>query len=233
MNNCYVYVLLDPITQEIFYVGKGTGSRDSSHLKPSLWNNPKNTVNPFLYFKIKSLMENKTPPIIKRLHENISEDVAYNIENNYIKQYGRRFLDNNGKLFNISDFKGGSAVGKKKPWSDDRKEKHKCYWRERRKYNPSYDELYNDYIVNNLKRKEISEKYNISDVLVKKRLNEFGIIKPKKLAYPQRNEYTCIVCSKKFETPLSVKVRKYCSNKCYRNNNAIDVVEKSQDDVKN
>jgi hypothetical protein len=69
MNNCYVYVLVDPITDEIFYVGKGTAYRDSSHLKPSSWNDPKNTVNPFLYFKIKSLMENKTPPIIKRLHE--------------------------------------------------------------------------------------------------------------------------------------------------------------------
>jgi len=231
MNNCYVYVLVDPITDEIFYVGKGTAYRDSSHLKPSSWNDPKNTVNPFLYFKIKSLMENKTPPIIKRLHENISEDIAYEIENDYIKKYGRRFVDNNGKLFNISDFKGGSPIGKTKPWTVERKEKHKSSCKEKRKYDPSYDELYNDYIVNNLKRKEISQKYEISEVLVKKRLGEFGIIKPKNLAYPSKNKYNCISCGKTFETPSSVKDRKYCSRKCYRNNDAINYVEKSQTDV--
>ncbi|HIO04524.1 MAG TPA: GIY-YIG nuclease family protein, partial [Gammaproteobacteria bacterium] len=29
----YVYLLLDPITDEIFYVGKGKGNRVFSHLK--------------------------------------------------------------------------------------------------------------------------------------------------------------------------------------------------------
>jgi len=227
MNNCYVYVLVDPITNEIFYVGKGTGYRDSSHLKPSSWCDPKNTVNPFLYFKIKSLMENKTPPIIKRLHENISEDAAYHIENDYIKLYGRRFVDDHGKLFNISDFKGGSSFGKTKPWTDERRDKHISLCKEKRKYDPTYDELYNDYIVNNLKRKEISQKYNISDALVKKRLAIYGIIKPKNLVYPPKNMYTCITCDKNFETPSSVKDRKYCSRKCYRNNGAGNELEKS------
>ena len=51
MNECYIYVLRDPSDNSIFYVGKGTGYRDTSHLRPSMWNNPKNTVNPFLYYR--------------------------------------------------------------------------------------------------------------------------------------------------------------------------------------
>jgi glycosyltransferase involved in cell wall biosynthesis len=137
-------------------------------------------------------------------------------DSDYIKKYGRRFSDNNGKLFNISDSKGGSPVGRKKPWSLERKENHKLNCKEKRKYDPTYEELYHDYIIKNLRRKDISQKYNISEVLVKKRLGQYGIIKPKNLAYPTRNEYFCFKCNKKFETPFSVKNRKYCSRSCYR-----------------
>jgi hypothetical protein len=220
LNVFYVYALIDQDTKEIFYVGKGSGYRDSSHLKPSLWKNPKETVNPFLYYKIRSLMNKNKPPIIKRMYENLSESEAYDIETRLIKEYGRRFSEEKGKLFNISDTKGGSLKGIPKPWNNLRYENHKNFWKNKRLYDPSYDELYNDFIEKNMKRKEIAKKYSISESLVKKRLEYFGIKKPKKLAYPEKNKFFCVVCNNLIITPNSVKKRIYCSRDCYfRNKN--------------
>jgi hypothetical protein len=215
MGKCYVYGLYDPNTDELFYVGKGTGYRDTSHLKPSMWSNPKNTTNPFLYYKIKSLMENETPPIIKRLHENVSEEDAYRLENELVLKYGRRFSVENGKLFNISEFMGGNKKGKELTWTEERLKTWHEFQKKRRKYDPSYEELYDDYITRNMKRVDIAEKYDVSDVLVKKRLQHFGIKKPKHLQYGDSVKHVCVNCNKHFETSPSVQ-RKYCSKVCYR-----------------
>ena len=211
----YVYFLIDPTTDEIFYVGKGSNYRDFSHLKPSLWSNPKCTPNPFLYYKIKSLMEKDTPPIIKRVADNISEDDAYNLENFYILKYGRRFVDG-GILFNISDLKGGSIGGRSKPWSSERKCSYQKMCRNKRLYDPSFDELFEDYISKGFHRKTIAKMYGVSESLVKIRLKELGIIKPKNLCYPPRNVFVCEKCGKEFTSSHSVKKRKYCSNICKR-----------------
>jgi hypothetical protein len=215
MNDCYVYALIDPITKEMFYVGKGTGYRDKSHLKPSLWKNPKDTTNPFLYYKIRSLMLSDTPPIIERLYENIHENEAYEIENKLIEQHGRRFVDSGGKLFNISEFMGGNKKGATFAWSEERIKTHQTKCKEKRKYDPTYDELYSEYISENLTRKQIAEKHNVSNALVKKRLHFFGIHKPSHLQYPQKNQHECSECKDAFTTPASVKDRKYCSRVCY------------------
>lgn len=215
MNNSYVYVLVDTTNDSIFYVGKGTGYRDSSHLKPSMWNNPETTTNPFLYYKIRSLMENDTPPQIIRLLENVSEEEAYQYENQLINNLGRRFVDG-GQLFNISDFKGGSFVGCQKPWSDERKKKFKDDCKKTRMYDPDYETLFDQYITQNMTREDIALKNNISVSLLKKRLQHFGIIKPKQKCYPERNKFVCIHCNTEFFVPKSVLDRKYCSRKCYR-----------------
>ena len=225
MNECYVYGLYDPNTNELFYVGKGTEYRDRSHLKPSLWSNPKDTTNPFLYYKIRSLMENNTPPIVKRLYENVTEEEAYRLEHELVLEYGRRFSEENGKLFNISKFKGGNEKGKKLTWSENRRKKHRSFWKKRRLYDPTYEELYEDYIIQNLTRIEISKKYDVSEILVKKRLEHFGIKKPKHLQYGNINTNECLNCQKQFVTSPSVK-RKYCSKVCYR-----DYMEKCRRNV--
>lgn len=216
MHTCYVYGLYDPNTNELFYVGKGTGYRDTSHLKPSMWSDPKETSNPFLYYKIRTLMEANTPPVVKRLYENLSEEDAYRLENDIILEYGRRFDVKKGKLFNISEFMGGNKKGKKLTWTEERRSKHITECKKKRKYDPSYEELYTDYIINNMRRVDIAQKYNISDALVKKRLHHFGIEKPKHLQYGYGAEHACIHCHIKFTTSPSVK-RKYCSKECYRN----------------
>lgn len=215
MSDCYVYGLFDPNTNEIFYVGKGAGYRDTSHLKPSMWKNPQDTTNPFLYYKIRSLMDNSTPPIVKRLFENVTEQEAYEIENKLILEHGRRFSDKNGKLFNISELMGGNKKGKRLIWTEERLKSHQEFCKQNRKYNPTYEELYDEYITQNMKREDIAAKHDVSGALVKKRLRYFGIQKPKELRYSKKNTYFCDVCKTLFETPASVKDRKYCSRQCY------------------
>jgi hypothetical protein len=205
-----VYALVDPKNNQIFYIGKGKKYRPTAHLKPSVWKNPKNTTNPFLYFKIKSLMENNVVPEIQILYETDSEEAAYNKELELIHLYGRRFVDG-GQLFNITDTKGGPSTSK--PWSEERKINYKVQCKKIRIYDPTYDELYNDFITLNLTRKQIALKYNCSDVLIKKRLQELNIKKPKSKRYPSKNKWTCPICGKDFDTPNSVK-RKFCSWKC-------------------
>lgn len=216
MDNNYVYALIDPNTDEIFYVGKGTGYRDSSHLKPSMWNNPKDTVNPFLYYKIRSLMESDTPPGITRLLENVSEKEAYDFEHKLITDMGRKYVDG-GQLLNISDFKGGSFSGKSKPWSEKRRSEYRIACKKNRIYDPDYDVLFEEYVIQNKTRQEIATTYNISESLLKKRLQQLGIVKPKEKCYPEKNSFVCIRCNKNFLTSKSITKRKYCSKKCYRN----------------
>lgn len=215
MKECFVYGLYDPNTNEIFYVGKGTGYRDKCHIKPSSWQEPKKTCNPFLYYKIKNLMENNTPPETKKLKENLSEEEAYQYENELIKKHGRRFSEENGKLFNISEYKGGSSIGISKPWTDERLKKHIEQSRKKRKYDPEYEELYDDYIIQRKTRKEIAKENGCSEVLVKKRLSELGIFKPKEKQYPERRKFSCKKCQKMVYVPKSCNTKKYCSRNCY------------------
>lgn len=216
MKTFYVYALYDPTTEVVFYIGKGCGDRDRSHLKPSMWKTPKETCNPFLYFKIKKLMEQNTPPVIKRIHEDLTEQKAYEIEHELIMKYGRRFSSDDGLLFNISDYKGGSNKGQNKPWTEERKEKHKKINKTKRIYDPSYDLLYEDYVIKGKTRKKIAEENRCSEVLVKKRLEHYEIIKPKEKIYPEKRKHMCIKCNVIFYTPNSVKHRKYCSRQCMK-----------------
>jgi len=215
----YVYILTDPTSNnDPFYVGKGTNHRDHSHLKPSMWKTPKNTENPFLYYKIRQLMQNGTPPKPLRLFKNLTEEEAYDIESELIKKYGRRFVDG-GKLFNISENKGGNRLGCKLPWSKDRKAVHKLLCKSQRIYDPTYEELYLDFVVGGKTKKQIALENNCSDVLVKKRLKELNIagLKPKTKRYGVRNEWVCKNCQSVFSSSPSVK-RKFCSRRCYRDN---------------
>lgn len=210
---CFVYQLIDPNTKQIFYIGKGSGYRNKSHLKPSMWECPKDTTNPFLYYKIKSLMENNTPPLTEIIECNLTDENAYKIETELIKKYGRRFVDG-GILFNISDSRGGSISGKKKPWSSDRKNKFSANYKKQRKYDPTYEKLFEDYVSLGKTRKQIAIENKCSEILVKKRLEELNIKKPKSIRYPQRNSFLCYNCGCAFTTPNCVKYRKYCSRIC-------------------
>lgn len=102
MNTFYVYQLRLANSEHPFYIGKGVGTRCNSHLK---------------YFSLKSI--NRKNGIIKsakakgievkveKLHENLAENDALEIEKTLISRYGR--LDKGtGILANMTD--GGDGV---------------------------------------------------------------------------------------------------------------------------
>lgn len=227
----YVYGYYDPNTNDLFYVGKGTGYRDKSHLKPSYWSNPSGTVNPFFYYKIKSLMEMGTHPVVKRLHENITEEVAYDLEAELIREHGRRFVDG-GVLFNISGNRGGSKKGGKKPWTEERRVSYREKCADGRVANDK-EELTEMFLVRCMTRKEIAEHYGVSEVLIKKRLQEYGIKKTREqkkntrdLVYTKnRKVIECSCCRKKFEVAASHD-RKFCSTECSSKSRLEEVVFK-------
>jgi hypothetical protein len=117
----YVYVLIDPFTEKIFYVGKGQKYRMYNH-----YYNVKNKKIPNgnyrLYEKIKSIIvENKTI-IYDKVFQTNDEDEAYHFEYDLIKKIG---LEN---LCNLFDGFGGSYSGKNhwnygKKCSDETKKK--------------------------------------------------------------------------------------------------------------
>lgn len=219
----YVYLLIDPNTAVPFYVGKGTGDRDVSHLKPGLWRTPEKTCNIFLYSKIASLMENKTPPHVIRYRENLTDEEAYEIENELIKSYKRRFVDGEGTLFNLSDYKGGTYKGfKHKPWTDERRKHYREVWKKKRMFQDNDKaELKRLYVEELWTRKEIAERYNCSEVQIKKTLQRFNIKKSDDIlqsTYDRRysskyEERLCKYCNSPFNV-LKSRKKIYCCKGC-------------------
>jgi hypothetical protein len=209
-----IYELIDANTGKVFYIGQGKKYRPQSHLKKSLWESPHETSNPFLYNKIKSCMMTGNPPIINILHENISPEKANEIETSLIAKHGRRFVDG-GLLFNISPGGNLQPEGYSVEWSDERKASHRSSCKDNRLYDPTYEKLYEDYIVLGKTRNDIASENDVSVPLVKIRLKELGITKPKNVRYPQKNSTKCEQCGVGVITPRSI-VRKYCSVECYR-----------------
>lgn len=99
MENYYVYHLINPITNQVFYVGKGVNGRCYQHLKDTL----ETTHNKRLWGYINNLRASGKEPIIFKLQENLSEDYAYDLEELEIKKYGRKSMDEDGILMNIAD----------------------------------------------------------------------------------------------------------------------------------
>lgn len=99
----YVYLHVNPITNEPFYVGKGKNNRAySSHGRNKLWHN----------------VVNKYGKTVQFVAEGITEEEAIRIECSLIEKYGRR--DNEtGILVNMTD--GGEGVAGKVYTPTDRK----------------------------------------------------------------------------------------------------------------
>lgn len=110
MNNFFVYLLKDPDTLQVFYVGKGKGNRAKQHSFPSMINKPGHKNN-----KIRKLQSENKNYLIEYHSENLSEEQAFDKEKELIAYYGR--LDNgSGVLTNHTDGGEGNPG-----WSDDRK----------------------------------------------------------------------------------------------------------------
>lgn len=109
----YIYALIDKRTNLPFYIGKGKieNQRHLDHFKETI----DSTDNRHKFFKIKYLKEQGYEIPVSILNSNIlDEDLAYNIEAKYIKQYGRENIDEGGILTNICvDKRPPSHKGKK------------------------------------------------------------------------------------------------------------------------
>ncbi|MHA7943569.1 LEM-3-like GIY-YIG domain-containing protein [Formosa sp. 3Alg 14/1] len=96
-NNFYVYALIDPRDDAIFYIGKGKGSRLKQHMNQKL--TPKNNIRKYIRInEIKALgLSVKTEALGTYLDEN----TAFEIERIIIYKLGREaFLE--GKLTNYT-----------------------------------------------------------------------------------------------------------------------------------
>lgn len=89
----YVYNLIDPRSNSIFYVGKGKGNRMYRHERYTL-NNKYPNGNKLLYEKIKDIKDNNFEVIYKKVYETEDEFLAYEVENKIINEIGIENLCN-------------------------------------------------------------------------------------------------------------------------------------------
>ncbi|EJE1252962.1 GIY-YIG nuclease family protein [Vibrio parahaemolyticus] len=91
-NTYYVYFLKDPREKpaRVFYVGKGTGSRATDHLK-KIDGTRKGKF-------IQNILDSGACPIVSRIVENLTEEQALQIELELISSFGT--IDNGGVLYN-------------------------------------------------------------------------------------------------------------------------------------
>jgi hypothetical protein len=112
-NKYYVYHIINPITNNIFYIGKGCGYRCKQHLTDK----KEYAFNKRLNGYIRNLIEDNNIPIIIKISEKMTEKDAYELEESEIKKYGRKGIDENGILLNILESgRPPSFKGEKHHW---------------------------------------------------------------------------------------------------------------------
>jgi hypothetical protein len=96
----YVYGLFNPITNQLFYIGKGTraNNRHNDHLTER-----RGKENRLRWKQVCDIRKHGLEPTIQILIDNIEDEiVAYNEETILIKKYGK-VIDGTGILTNILD----------------------------------------------------------------------------------------------------------------------------------
>ena len=101
MTKYYVYELINPINNQVFYVGKGTKNRAWSHTKYLKANDNSIKAN-----TIRKILEAGLEPVIKQVFFTDLQEQADMYEEELISKYGRKF-NGTGILTNIS-LGGGS-----------------------------------------------------------------------------------------------------------------------------
>lgn len=98
----YVYQYVDCITNQPFYIGKGSGRRDQHHLleaKRALRGELRGRRS-YCVNKIVSLLKANKPFKIDRIKDNLTHDEAFALEEDLVKKYGRQGIDKDGILTN-------------------------------------------------------------------------------------------------------------------------------------
>lgn len=82
----FVYALIDPRNQKIFYIGKGKNDRPYQHLIEAKSNDL--SCNPYKVRRIQNILKaGYESYIIEYLHSNLSEEEAFNLEKQEIQKY--------------------------------------------------------------------------------------------------------------------------------------------------
>lgn len=91
-NTYYVYSLKDPRTKpaKVFYIGKGTGSRATDHLKKI----DETRKGKF----IQEILDSGYSPVVAKIVEQLTEEQAFQIELELISSFGT--VDTGGTLYN-------------------------------------------------------------------------------------------------------------------------------------
>lgn len=97
MNQYYVYIYYDPITNLPFYVGKGKKDRMYHHLKETA----ETTDNKKKFNYINKLRKNGITPIVIKFKEDMADNDAYDLEEELISKFGRKGFESYGILTNI------------------------------------------------------------------------------------------------------------------------------------
>jgi hypothetical protein len=114
----YVYVLINPITNSPFYVGKGKDDRASIHTIAN--KKGRHTENPYKDNVIKQILSEGKEPVIEYVFWSESEEEAYAHEEQLIRSYGRKMYDG-GILTNL-------CLGNNpphNPWTEERRAHHR------------------------------------------------------------------------------------------------------------
>ena len=100
----FVYRFVDPIANEVFYVGKGSGDRVQTHFSAA-----KRGASGHFYNRLRKLLSADVQPEVEYLWECDDEAEALQKEVEFIAIYGRR-LDGTGTLCNITAGGEGCAL---------------------------------------------------------------------------------------------------------------------------
>jgi hypothetical protein len=91
----YVYELVDPRNDSVFYVGKGSGDRAYRHERNVRHNNQRQKKsNPKLFNKISSIVHTGSSVVVRIVEHFNTEDEAYEKEAELVAQYGLSNLTN-------------------------------------------------------------------------------------------------------------------------------------------
>jgi hypothetical protein len=110
MSKHYVYIHHNPITNQIFYIGVGYKKRAWTFK----WGHSKHYYN---------YVSKYGTPIVEIYKNNLTEDEAYQLEEQLISKYGRMGIDKDGILVNKSSGGKTSAKGTKQHITDEWKKK--------------------------------------------------------------------------------------------------------------
>lgn len=107
-SDFYVYVYIDPNTNEPFYVGKGKNGRCWDHVNYARRNCKPEQGKHFMN-KIRKMLASGATPIVEKRYEAMDESAAYAAERRLISEIGRKDLGT-GPLLNLTEGGTGGSI---------------------------------------------------------------------------------------------------------------------------